>query len=154
VACGYFESGVRVFDIRDPLAPQEVAYFNPPAQVGKAEQLAGSEHASGIIAEEDLSADWCSSPPRFVAPDQLWVTCQDNGFMVLRFTNGAYPLAAAPPVTAPSTGNPETAPVSAPATASSPGASLPATGTVPVAALVGLGLLSAAAVASRRARRS
>jgi hypothetical protein len=158
VACGYFESGVRVFDIRDPLAPQEVAYFNPPAQVGKAEQLAGSEHASGIIAEEDLSADWCSSPPRFVAPDQLWVTCQDNGFMVLRFTNGVYPLAAAAPVTAPVTGPVAAAPVGeAPvgeAPASRPGGALPATGAVPLAALAGLGLLSAAAVARRRAGRS
>lgn len=93
VACGYFESGVRVFDIRNPLLPREIAYFNPPAQVGKAAKLLGSEHASGVIAEDDLTADWCSSPPRFVGKNQLWVTCQDNGFMVLRFTNGAYPMA-------------------------------------------------------------
>ena len=38
----------------------------------------------------ELSTDWCSSPPRFVG-DQLWVTCQDNGFMALRFTNAAAP---------------------------------------------------------------
>ena len=38
-----------------------------------------------------MSADWCSSPPRFV-DDRLWVTCMDNGFMVLEFTNGVYPL--------------------------------------------------------------
>ena len=37
----------------------------------------------------DLTADYCSSPPRFVGKDQLWVSCQDNGFMTLRFTNGA-----------------------------------------------------------------
>lgn len=117
LACGFFQSGIRVFDIRNPQAPREVAYFNPPAQVGKATQLLGSEHAAGFgllpqaadtsnvligasdyainlatRSTADLTADWCSSPPRFVAPDQLWVTCQDNGFMVLRFTNGAYPL--------------------------------------------------------------
>ena len=39
----------------------------------------------------EMSADWCSSPPRFV-DDRLWVTCMDNGFMVLEFTNGVYPL--------------------------------------------------------------
>jgi hypothetical protein len=137
LACGFFQSGVRVFNIVDPLHPKEVAYFNPPAQVGKASTLPGSEHAAGwylvpplssdyipfakgdmsasypmdgILApglytsptttvpdsahattDKDLSADWCSSPPRFV-DNQLWVTCQDNGFMVLQFTNGAYPI--------------------------------------------------------------
>lgn len=118
LACEFFQSGIRVFDIRDPLTPREIAYFNPPAQVGKRAQLQGSEHATGLglvppasdqsgnvlvgasnyainlatRSTADLSADWCSSPPRFVAPDQLWVSCQDNGFMVLRFSNGAYPM--------------------------------------------------------------
>jgi hypothetical protein len=90
LACGYFQSGVRVFDIHDPSAPREIAYFNPPAQTGNA-QLQSSEHGTGPLGVSSgggpakLTADWCSSPPRFVG-DQLWVTCQDNGFMVLRFT--------------------------------------------------------------------
>lgn len=113
LACGFFQSGIRVFDIRDPAAPREIAYFNPPAQSDARARLGGSEHAAaygllptllpsansvynylmtlGQLSDANLSADWCSSPPRFVG-DQLWVTCQDNGFMVLRFTNGAYPL--------------------------------------------------------------
>lgn len=104
VACGYFQSGVRVFDIRDPMSPREIAYYNPPAQVGKNFELTGSEHASGLLgyvggAPAKLTADWCSSPPRFVeqgnGEQQLWVTCQDNGFMVLKFTNGAYPISNA-----------------------------------------------------------
>jgi hypothetical protein len=93
LACGYFQSGVRVFDIRNPLQPREIAYFNPPAQVGKANRLPGSNHAH---EDPRLRTDWCSSPPRFVAPNQLWVTCQDNGFMVLRFTNAAYPILTGP----------------------------------------------------------
>lgn len=109
LACGFMQSGVRVFNIKNPLSPQEIAYFNPPAQVGKSASLPGSEHATGLYraptvsdavgsgtattvsSNPDLSADWCTSPPRFVG-SQLWVTCQDNGFMVLKFTNGAYPI--------------------------------------------------------------
>ncbi|GAA0633588.1 hypothetical protein GCM10009547_41900 [Sporichthya brevicatena] len=111
LACGFFQSGVRVFDVVDPLNPREIAYFNPPAQVGKNAQLLGSEHAAhgvtyignasnvrdagptgvGFTGQPaDLTADWCSSPPRFVGKNQLWVACQDNGFMALRFTNNAY----------------------------------------------------------------
>ena len=111
LACGFFQSGVRVFDVRDPLEPREIAYFNPPAQTGRNAELPGSEHAvsplmyggngsrardtgPGVVAGfgrmADLTADYCSSPPRFVGKDQLWVSCQDNGFMTLRFTNGAY----------------------------------------------------------------
>ena len=45
-----------------------------------------------------LTADWCSAQVRFYAPrNELWTTCTDNGFLVLRFTNGAYPL---PPLAA------------------------------------------------------
>ncbi|MGH3717033.1 MAG: LVIVD repeat-containing protein [Micromonosporaceae bacterium] len=90
LACGYFQSGVRVFDIRQVTTPREIAYFNPPAQTGRNAQLESSEHAGGPLGGA-LTADWCSSPPRFVG-DQLWVTCQDNGFLALRFTNRAYPI--------------------------------------------------------------
>ena len=111
LACGFFQSGIRVFDISDPTAVREIAYFNPPAQVGKRALLLNSDHANGIAASlapvlsdlsnldlgypllevgpANLSADYCSSPPSFVG-DELWVTCQDNGFLALRFTNGSY----------------------------------------------------------------
>src|SRR3546814_225551 len=128
LACGYFQSGVRVFNVVDPLQPYEIAYYNPPAQTGKGLSLQHSLHAwiggllppisdlytsdSGASADTvatdaryvggfvaalpgllaaagsgpvsgNLSADWCSSPPRFVG-NQLWVTCMDNGFMALQ----------------------------------------------------------------------
>lgn len=97
LACGMFNSGVRVFDVHDPLHPREVAYYNPPARVGEERRLAGSGHAQGGTSGEpggplaDLSADWCSSPPRFVGRDELWVSCQDNGFLALRFTQWTRP---------------------------------------------------------------
>ncbi|WP_220186910.1 LVIVD repeat-containing protein [Pseudonocardia pini] len=114
LACGEFQSGVRVFDIADISEPKEIAYFNPPAQVGQRGRLLGSEHVASVVGQTgfpasdlingnvgdltrpldqlgppNMTADWCSSPPQFVGPDQLWVTCQDNGFLALEFTNGA-----------------------------------------------------------------
>lgn len=112
LACGYFQSGLRVFDIRDVMDPKEIAYYNPPAQKGKTLlDLPNSFHAVGVLGPPALSfqslslqsladsvlrvgmtADWCTSPPEFKNGDQLWATCGDNGFMALRFTNDAYPL--------------------------------------------------------------
>ncbi|MFI0351191.1 LVIVD repeat-containing protein [Actinomadura sp. 9N407] len=109
LACGWAQSGIRVFDIRDLKSPREIAYFNPPAQVGKRDHLRNSAHAfvpfgayfSDILGgspdtppyfgETDMTADWCMSPPRFDG-DRLWVSCDDNGALLLRFTNNAYPL--------------------------------------------------------------
>ncbi len=95
LACGYFMSGVRVFDIRDPMQPREIAYYNPPAQAGRDVDLSSSEHANGLLgrAGADLRADWCSAQVRLIPErGELWTTCQDNGFMVLRFTNGVWPF--------------------------------------------------------------
>ncbi|MFB4308495.1 LVIVD repeat-containing protein [Actinomadura sp. GTD37] len=110
LACGWVQSGIRVFDIRDLTRPREIAYFNPPAQVGRRGRLVNSAHAfvpfgayfSDIVSdypgkpapytgETDMTADWCMSPPRFDG-DRLWVSCDDNGALLLRFTNRAYPL--------------------------------------------------------------
>lgn len=112
LACGYFQSGIRVFDIRELRQPREIAYFNPPAQTGKTiADLGNSAHALITYAppllsydsltlgslidslEPDLTADWCMSPP-FFKPRlrQLWVTCNDNGFLALKFARGVYPV--------------------------------------------------------------
>jgi hypothetical protein len=39
----------------------------------------------------DMTTDWCMSPPRFDG-DRLWVSCDDNGALLLRFTNHTFPL--------------------------------------------------------------
>jgi hypothetical protein len=102
VACSYFRSGVRVFDIRDPVHPKEIAYYKPPAR-GMAflpgSQLFGRtpdpEH--GTPGGGHRTTDWASSNIRFVkrngergeqARGELWFTTQDNGFQIVRFTNG------------------------------------------------------------------
>ncbi|WP_202819156.1 LVIVD repeat-containing protein [Actinosynnema sp. ALI-1.44] len=109
LACGWTQSGVRVFDVRDLNRPREIAYFNPPGQAAKRGQLANSAHVTSTLGSPvsdfvngnfgtppyigivDLTADWCMSPPRFDG-NKLWVSCDDNGALALRFGNGAYPL--------------------------------------------------------------
>jgi hypothetical protein len=45
LACGWQQSGIRVFDVRDPEHIREIAYYNPPAQTGKQAELTNSVHA-------------------------------------------------------------------------------------------------------------
>jgi hypothetical protein len=89
LACGTFNSGIRVFDIRDPLRPKEIAYYNPP---GATTASPGSNHvrAGGWVAG---GPDWCSAQVHLdAATGSLQTTCQDNGFISLKFTNGVWPF--------------------------------------------------------------
>ncbi len=90
LACGYFNSGIRVFDIRDPVRPKEIAYYNP---AGTTTPSPGSNHAfrgGGWVAG---GPDWCNAQVHLDADrGTLWTTCQDNGLLMLKFTNGAWPF--------------------------------------------------------------
>ena len=87
LACGYFESGIRVFDIRDPLRPKEIAYFNPPAVTTPSP---GSQNNRATAVGRP---DHCSAQVRLdVATKSLQTTCQDNGFLSLVFTNNVWPF--------------------------------------------------------------
>jgi hypothetical protein len=84
--CAYFQSGIRVFDIRDPYHPREVAYFKPGA-VGSASRPGSALAAFNRVPR---TFDWSSSNIRFVKWDgdrRVWFTSHDNGFQILRFTN-------------------------------------------------------------------
>ena len=96
LACGYFNSGIRVFDIRDPLRPKEIAYYNP---AGTLTASPGSNHATNGQWRAG-GPDWCSAQVHLDhARGTLWTTCQDNGLLMLKFTNGAWPFpeSATPP---------------------------------------------------------
>jgi hypothetical protein len=85
VGCGYFGSGLRVFDIRDPYHPKEIAYYKPPAR--RTEVRLGSNWWPRL---PDRTIDWASSNVRFFRHKgdlQIWFTSQDNGFQIVRFTN-------------------------------------------------------------------
>lgn len=78
VACSMILSGLRVFDIRDPLHPREVAYFNAP--------LDGEGFSS------DPGSAGAYSKPAFVPErKEIWYTDGSSGFYAVRVTNGAWP---------------------------------------------------------------
>jgi hypothetical protein len=105
LACSYWQSGVRLYDIRNLLSPKEIGYYDPPAQNSLTDRLTltNSPHmyfvfspdlldpadlsVAGVIGSTtpDPNTDWCSSPPTFVGTNQLWVTCEDNGFLALSY---------------------------------------------------------------------
>jgi hypothetical protein len=78
VACSFILSGMRVFDIRDPYHPKEIAYFNapvhPPAGGG-----AGSNYAM-------------SAPAFDPQHGQIWYADGNEGFYAVQVTNGVWPF--------------------------------------------------------------
>jgi hypothetical protein len=103
VACSMILSGLRIFDIRDPHHPKEIAYFNAP------------------VVDRDIGtpSNFAMSAAAF-APErgEIWYSDGFSGFFALRVTNGVWPFTAppAPPSTAP------------PATEAPDRSALPATG--------------------------
>ncbi|MFL5248591.1 MAG: hypothetical protein ACJ79V_12270, partial [Myxococcales bacterium] len=91
VACGSRGTGTRIYDIRDPLHPAEIAYWKGPAP--RTAFLPGSGSWSPGV---DRTVEKQAGMPRFVkAPAangkghelNLWLVGDANGFQVLRFTD-------------------------------------------------------------------
>jgi hypothetical protein len=77
VACSFILSGERVFDIRDPFHPREIAYFNMP-KTQNTSQLVGGAYAM--------------SAPSFVpSKHEIWYSDGNTGLWVFRVTNGMWP---------------------------------------------------------------
>src|SRR5467141_651017 len=93
LACGYFNSGIRVFDIRNPRRPKEIAYYNPTGQTNASP---GSNHTGNNFVPG--GPDWCSAQTHLhISEDHgrqgtLWTTCQDNGLLMLKFEDGVWPF--------------------------------------------------------------
>jgi len=82
VACSMILSGLRIFDIRDPFHPREVAYFNAPR-----------DPAGGPLPWS--GTNWAMSSPAFVpGRREIWYSDGTSGFYVVRVTNGAWPDAS------------------------------------------------------------
>ncbi|TJY63295.1 hypothetical protein E4T66_06245 [Sinimarinibacterium sp. CAU 1509] len=77
VACSMIISGLRIFDIRDPAKPREVAYFNAPV--------------SPRITPVFEASNWAMSSPAFVPErKEIWYTDGYSGFYAVRVTNGVW----------------------------------------------------------------
>lgn len=78
-ACTFIKSGLRVFDVRDPLHVKEIAYFNAP---------------------QDGSSDAVSSIAFVPERNELWYSDSASGFWAVQLTNGVW-NSRAPVVRAP-----------------------------------------------------
>lgn len=88
LACGMFGSGIRVHDIRDVTKVKEIAYFNPPAVTTPSPGAAIS-----VTENKAPNSDFCTASVHIDKElGQIWTTCQDNGFLALKFTNGVWPF--------------------------------------------------------------
>ncbi|WP_157041686.1 LVIVD repeat-containing protein [Nitriliruptor alkaliphilus] len=86
VACSMIVSGLRVFDVSDPTAPREIAYFNHPGEPVPVDPF-----------DQEHGAAYAMSAPAF-APErgEIWYSDVASGFHVVRLTNGVWGAATAP----------------------------------------------------------
>ncbi|MDQ3729153.1 MAG: hypothetical protein M3355_06140 [Actinomycetota bacterium] len=78
VACSFILSGLRVFDIRDPRNPKEIAYFNAPIK-----DRTGPLEAS----------NWAMSSPAFDTENgEIWYSDGFQGFYAVKVTNDVWPF--------------------------------------------------------------
>ena len=86
VACSFILSGLRVFDIRDPLKPREIAYFNAPVD-------------PRIVPPAGVSpppSNWAMSSPSFVPErNEIWYSDGLSGFYAVKLTGSAAALGGA-----------------------------------------------------------
>lgn len=97
IACAWLSSGVRVFDVRDVMHPREIAYYNPPAHLDANSIRGGAPYFDVLVGSrtKDSTATqirWATDPK--TGERELWFISGENGFQVIKFTNGVYPFAS------------------------------------------------------------
>jgi hypothetical protein len=80
LACSQLGSGLRVYDIRDPRRPVEIAYYN-----------------TGTTTKTDPRLDWAFARP-VIRRDlgEIWWVTNREGFRVAKFRTGVWPFAGDP----------------------------------------------------------
>ena len=140
VACSMIVSGLRIFDIRDPAQPREVAYFNQPLVSGPDPSERGA---------------YAMSAPAFVSErGEVWYSDSNTGFFNVRLTGEPEALLRGSPAGAPADQPQQPAVLGAQQEAAAPTnrEGLPATGVGTATATAGCTALIAA-LALRRGRR-
>ena len=101
LACTFQHANLRVFDVRDPYHPKEIAYWKPPA-VRTAFQPGSGSWRAGVDRTVDKIAGYARW--RNVVPAnenakeirgrqlELWVVSDGNGLQILRFTKPIHEL--------------------------------------------------------------
>ncbi len=92
LACSAHQAGIRVFDIRNPEQPREIAYFIGPAPPVPTEIDPGSLLNTFQGVRPPINFAWSKAHSRFVWQHgqlDLWVTSSHGGFYVLKFENQA-----------------------------------------------------------------
>ncbi len=92
LACSSHQAGIRVFDIRNPHKPREIAYFVGPAPPVPTEIDPGSLLNRFQHVTPPINFAWSKAHSRFVwrhGQLYLWVTSSHGGFYVLKFENQA-----------------------------------------------------------------
>jgi hypothetical protein len=85
LACTMILSGIRLFDIRDPFNPKEVAYFVAPSFPAPPDRETGT--GSGV--------NYAMAKPVLIPErNEVWYSDGNKGFYALRVTNGAWPVGA------------------------------------------------------------
>ena len=78
VACSFIMSGLRVFDIRHPAHPKEIAYFNKPL-------IQGTSNTN----PQKVGSFAMSAPAYDEATLDIWFDDGNSGFYCVRLTKGA-----------------------------------------------------------------
>lgn len=92
VACSFIASGLRVFDVRDPYRPREIAYISPPPR-----PFLG-------FPEPTQASDYAMSRPTFdPARGEVWYSDINAGLYVIRLAKDVWPFATTSAVGLPST---------------------------------------------------
>jgi hypothetical protein len=79
----YYSGGMRVFDVRDPAHPKEVAYFHSPATPNTKFPPISPATPDANPQTTDLTTSVVRYRP---STGEIWVVSVNSGFQVLRFT--------------------------------------------------------------------
>jgi hypothetical protein len=79
LACAWKESGLRVFDIRNPSRPIEIAYYKP---------MSGRSPSDPGTPGGGAGGDWAMQVARVdLRRNEIWFMSQESGMQIVRFTD-------------------------------------------------------------------